>query len=124
MNNPNQIQVTIEVGYCPFCRRTRNLRREDRHLGALVRTNIACETCHRTLSSTMGVPDVVPEASPEPVVPEAAPSPQPEPEPQMAEPSPSQPEPPKAPAAPKAKKPAAEKAAKPPAANKASTKPR
>ena len=36
MNNPNQIQVTIEVGYCPFCRRTRNLRREERHLGALV----------------------------------------------------------------------------------------
>ena len=51
-----QVTVTTEVGYCPFCRRTRTLRREERHLGGLVRTNIECETCHRTLSSTMGAP--------------------------------------------------------------------
>jgi hypothetical protein len=52
---PGQIKVTIETGYCSFCDRTRNLRREERHLGALVRTIVACESCHRTLSSTMGV---------------------------------------------------------------------
>src|SRR6266700_3452339 len=51
-----QVTVTTEVGYCPFCRRSRTLRREERHLGGLVRTKIDCETCHRTLSSTMGVP--------------------------------------------------------------------
>jgi hypothetical protein len=51
-----QVTVTTEVGYCPFCRRSRTLRREERHLGGLVRTNIDCESCHRTLSSTMGVP--------------------------------------------------------------------
>jgi hypothetical protein len=52
---PGQIKVTIETGYCSFCDRTRNLRREERHLGTLVRTIVACESCHRTLSSTMGV---------------------------------------------------------------------
>ena len=52
---PGQIKVTIETGYCSFCDRTRNLRREERHLGALVRTIVACESCHRTLSSTIGV---------------------------------------------------------------------
>jgi hypothetical protein len=51
-----QVTVTTEVGYCPFCRRSRTLRREERHLGGLVRTKIDCESCHRTLSSTMGVP--------------------------------------------------------------------
>src|SRR6266699_3103051 len=57
MSKPGaQVTVTTEVGYCPFCRRTRTLRREERHLGGLVRTNIDCESCHRTLSSTMGVP--------------------------------------------------------------------
>ena len=57
MTNPAvQVTVSTEVGYCPFCRRSRTLRREERHLGGLVRTNIACETCHRTLSSTMGMP--------------------------------------------------------------------
>jgi hypothetical protein len=52
---PGQVTVTVETGYCPFCFRVRNLRREERHVGTLVRTTINCETCHRTLSSTMGV---------------------------------------------------------------------
>src|SRR5881296_1890070 len=79
-----QVTVTTEVGYCPFCRRSRTLRREERHLGGLVRTNIDCESCHRTLSSTMGVPqpkaeEAVPEeaaapaAPAEPEVPKQAP---------------------------------------------------
>jgi len=52
---PGQLNVVTEVGYCPFCERPRNLRREERHLGALVRMTLTCETCHRTLESTMGV---------------------------------------------------------------------
>ena len=52
---PGQLSVVTEVGYCPFCERPRNLRREERHLGALVRLTVACETCHRTLESTMTV---------------------------------------------------------------------
>ena len=86
MTNPAvQVTVTTEVGYCPFCRRSRTLRREERHLGGLVRTNIDCESCHRTLSSTMGVPQPKAEeavaAGPEtpaaaaPAEPEAAPKP-------------------------------------------------
>ena len=47
--------VTTEVGYCNFCGRPRNLRREDHQLGTLVRSIVTCETCHRTLSSTVGV---------------------------------------------------------------------
>jgi hypothetical protein len=66
---PGQVNVTVEVGYCTVCGRTRNLRREEHHLGALVRTIVSCETCHRTLSSSIGV------ASPEAAVaePERAP---------------------------------------------------
>jgi uncharacterized membrane protein len=52
---PGHVEVTVETGYCSFCDRVRNLRREEHHLGTLVRTVITCETCHRTLSSTMGV---------------------------------------------------------------------
>jgi hypothetical protein len=52
---PGQPRVTIETGYCSFCDRTRNLRHEERLLGALVRTVVTCESCHRTLSSSMGV---------------------------------------------------------------------
>ncbi|HMJ40227.1 MAG TPA: hypothetical protein VK606_11810 [Verrucomicrobiae bacterium] len=52
---PGHVEVTTEVAYCSFCDRVRNLRREEHHLGTLVRTVITCETCHRTLSSTMGV---------------------------------------------------------------------
>jgi hypothetical protein len=64
---PGQVKVTVESGYCSFCDRTRNLRREEHHLGALVRTIVTCETCHRTLSSSIGV------ATPEPVAPAPAP---------------------------------------------------
>ena len=71
---PGQIKVTVEVGFCSFCDRTRNLRREERQLGALVRTVTSCESCHRVLSSTIGVaePDAAaetksaPPAKPEP----------------------------------------------------------
>jgi hypothetical protein len=52
---PGHIKVTTDPGYCSFCDRTRNLRREEHQLGTFVRTVVTCETCHRTLSSTMGV---------------------------------------------------------------------
>jgi hypothetical protein len=68
--------VTTEVGVCSFCGRPRTLRREEHQLGALVRTIITCETCHRTLSSTMGVATAEP-AAPEPVATEASPTPKP-----------------------------------------------
>jgi hypothetical protein len=58
---PGQIKVTVETGFCSFCDRTRNLRREERQLGALVRTVTSCESCHRVLSSTIGVAE--PEAA-------------------------------------------------------------
>jgi hypothetical protein len=77
MPNPAiNVTTTTEVGYCPFCGRTRNLRREERHLGGLVRTSIDCESCHRTLSSTIGPPKAEPEPEPEP---EAKPETKPEP---------------------------------------------
>jgi hypothetical protein len=68
MPNPAiNVTVTTEVGFCPFCGRTRTLRREERHLGGLVRTTIDCESCHRTLSSTIGPPSAPePEAAEEP----------------------------------------------------------
>ncbi|TMF25167.1 MAG: hypothetical protein E6I36_02670 [Chloroflexi bacterium] len=69
---PGHVDVTTEVGFCNFCNRTRNLRREQHHLGALVRTIVSCETCHRTLSSSVGVASTEPE-------PAAAPASQPEP---------------------------------------------
>src|SRR5437879_1103272 len=62
---PGQVRVTIETGYCSFCGRPRNLRREEHQLGTLVRSIVTCETCHRTLSSSVGV------ASAEPVAAEA-----------------------------------------------------
>jgi hypothetical protein len=68
---PGHVTVTTEVGYCNFCQRTRNLRREDHQLGQLVRTIVACETCHRTLSSTIGVaaaPELEPVKEEAPVV--------------------------------------------------------
>ena len=58
---PGHVNVTVETGYCNFCGRTRNLRREEHQLGTLVRTIITCESCHRTLSSSVGVAVVVPE---------------------------------------------------------------
>ena len=62
---PGHVTVTIETGYCSFCGRARNLRREEHQLGTFVRTVVTCETCHRTLSSTMGVASVETEAAPE-----------------------------------------------------------
>src|SRR5215467_12804717 len=53
--HPGHVEVTTEVGYCNFCNRTRNLRREEHQLGELVRAIVTCETCHRTLSNTIGV---------------------------------------------------------------------
>lgn len=75
---PGHVEVTTEVNYCSFCDRVRNLRREEHHLGTLVRTVITCETCHRTLSSTMGVAAVeapADEAANTEVAPEAGPQP-------------------------------------------------
>jgi len=78
------VTVTIEVGYCPFCRRTRNLRREERHLGGLMRTTIECESCHRVLSSTIGPPAPPPPPAEPERQPEQQPQPEPEPEPEPA----------------------------------------
>src|SRR5207302_9763936 len=61
---PGHVNVTVETGYCNFCGRTRNLRREEHQLGTLVRTIMTCETCHRTLSSSVGVAAIEPEAVP------------------------------------------------------------
>ncbi len=63
---PGHVDVTVETGYCSFCGRTRNLRREEHHLGALVRTIVTCETCHRTLSSSIGVAQAEPATAEEP----------------------------------------------------------
>jgi hypothetical protein len=52
---PGHVTVTTEVSYCSFCGRARNLRREEHQLGNFIRTVVTCETCHRTLASTMGV---------------------------------------------------------------------
>lgn len=68
--------VTTEVAVCSFCGRPRTLRHEEHQLGTLVRTIVTCETCHRTLSSTIGVAGTAP-VEPEPVVPEPAPMPEP-----------------------------------------------
>jgi hypothetical protein len=62
---PGHVEVVTEVGFCNFCNRSRNLRREEHHLGGLVRTIVSCETCHRTLSSTMGVAAEQPAPEPE-----------------------------------------------------------
>lgn len=75
---PGHVEVTTEVNYCSFCDRVRNLRREEHHLGTLVRTVITCETCHRTLSSTMGVaPAETPATEAQPATVEAEAKPQP-----------------------------------------------
>ena len=70
---PGHVVVTTEVAVCSFCGRPRTLRHEEHQLGTLVRTIITCETCHRTLSSTIGVASAAP-AQPEPVAPEPAPT--------------------------------------------------
>jgi len=84
---PGHVTVTTEVGYCNFCGRPRNLRREERRLGELVRANVTCESCHRTLFSTVGVaptaqgepsaPATPAEAAPAPVTPAFAPAAEP-----------------------------------------------
>ncbi len=68
---PGHVEVTTEVGVCSFCGRPRTLRTEQHQLGALVRTIVTCETCHRTLTSSIGV------ARAEPVEPEAVSEPEP-----------------------------------------------
>ena len=60
---PGHVTVTTEVAMCSFCGRPRNLRREEHQLGTFVRTVVTCETCHRTLSSTMGVASIETPAS-------------------------------------------------------------
>src|ERR1700737_4350823 len=62
---PGHVKVTTEVSFCSFCGRARNLRREERQLGTFVRTVVTCETCHRPLSSTMGVASTEPPATAE-----------------------------------------------------------
>jgi hypothetical protein len=80
---PGHTTVTTEVGYCNFCGRPRTLRREDRHLGELVRSNVTCESCHRTLFSTVGVataapaPDEAPAAKAEAPAKASSPAPKP-----------------------------------------------
>jgi hypothetical protein len=59
---PGHVKVTTEVAFCSFCARPRTLRVEERQLGTLVRTITTCETCHRTLSSTVGVAGAEPAA--------------------------------------------------------------
>ena len=73
--------VTTEVGFCSFCGRPRNLRKEAHQLGTLVRTLVTCETCHRTLSSTIGIAsaETAETAAVEPVAGEAEAAPAPKP---------------------------------------------
>lgn len=61
---------------CSFCGRPRTLRNEQHQLGALVRTIVTCETCHRTLSSSMSVASSEPAAAEAMVMePESGPEP-------------------------------------------------
>jgi hypothetical protein len=78
---PGHVVVTTEVGFCSFCGRPRTLRKEAHQLGTLVRTLVTCETCHRTLSSTIGIAsaETAEAAPPEPVAVEAEPAPSPKP---------------------------------------------
>jgi hypothetical protein len=79
----------IESGFCSFCNRTRNLRHEEKRLGTLVRTVVTCETCRRTISSTMGL---APEpAVAKPAVAEAVPEPAAETAPEPADQGPEEP---------------------------------
>ncbi len=79
---PGHVVVTTEVGFCSFCGRPRTLRKEAHQLGTLVRTLVTCETCHRTLSSTIGIAttdtaETAEAAAAEPVAAEADPVPAP-----------------------------------------------
>jgi hypothetical protein len=87
---PGHVNVTTEVAYCTFCGRPRTLRREEHQLGTLVRTIVTCETCHRTLSSSIGVAPSEPSAAEGPgqkVESPAAVTPAPEPAPSKREPT-------------------------------------
>lgn len=116
------VDVTTEVGYCNFCNRTRNLRREAHHLGALVRTIVSCETCHRTLSSSVGVastepgPEAAPAPKREPANVEVTAGATPKPKPVPAKRAPAKPAP--------AKRAAAKRATKPKATGKAKVPPK
>jgi hypothetical protein len=81
---PGHVNVTTEVALCSFCGRPRTLRREEHQLGTLVRTIVTCETCHRTLSSSIGVASAEPPAAAE-VAEMPAPASAPEPEPATTE---------------------------------------
>ncbi len=81
-----QANARIESGFCSFCNRTRNLRHEEKRLGAIVRTVVTCETCRRTISSTMGLAG----NAPDPAVAEPAPERAPEPAPEPAEQGPKE----------------------------------
>ena len=105
---PGHVVVTTEVAFCSFCGRPRNLRNEQHQLGALVRTIVTCETCHRTLSSTIGVASDSPAAEPETAEPAAT---EPTAEPAAAAPRPKTP----------ATRPATKSAAKPAAQRKPAT---
>ncbi len=78
---PGHVVVTTEVGFCSFCGRPRNLRKEAHQLGTLVRTLVTCETCHRTLSSTIGIAtaETADTAAAQPVAEEAEAAPTPKP---------------------------------------------
>jgi len=73
---PGHVVVTTEVGFCSFCGRPRNLRHEAHQLGTLVRNIVTCETCHRTLASTVGIASAE-QSVPEPVTPEPEAKPEP-----------------------------------------------
>ena len=81
---PGHVTVTIETGFCSFCGRARNLRREEHQLGTFVRTVVTCETCHRTLSSTMGVAEAEPKVTEDAETVEKAPDATPPAKPQPA----------------------------------------
>jgi hypothetical protein len=111
---PGQLKVTTEVAFCSFCSRPRTLRREERQLGTLVRTIVTCETCHRTLSSSIGVAGLEPAAAedaevktPAAETPESA-----KPGAQAKEPAPAKRAPSVKAAAPKAKAPASRRTTK------------
>jgi hypothetical protein len=81
---PGHVNVTTEAGFCNFCGRPRNLRSEEHQLGTFVRTVVTCETCHRTLSSTMGVAGAEPKVTEDAETVEKAPAATPPAKPQPA----------------------------------------
>ncbi len=81
---PGHVNVTTEAGFCNFCGRPRNLRSEEHQLGTFVRAVVTCETCHRTLSSTMGVAGAEPKVTEPAETVKEAPAATPEAKPQPA----------------------------------------